>query len=142
MSSADASPGTDAPAATGVRGVVIAHGPMARAMVDAVRRIAGGAADALHPLSNDGKSPVELRAALDDLMGDGPVVVFVDLQAGSCGMAALSSCRDQARRVVVCGVNLPMLLDFVFHRELPIDEVVSRAIEKGRSSITAPLRGD
>jgi len=126
---------------TGVHGVVIAHGPMARAMVDAVRSIAGDAADALYPISNDGKNPTELRAALDDIMGDGPVVVFVDLQAGSCGMAALSSCRDQARRVVVCGVNLPMLLDFVFHRDLPVDEAVSRAVEKGRSSITAPLRG-
>ena len=123
----------------GLRGVVIAHGPMATAMVDAVRRIAGDAADMLQPLSNDGKSPGELRAALDELIGDDPVVLFVDLQAGSCGMAALSSCREGGRRVVVCGVNLPMLLDFVFHRDLPIDEVVNRAIEKGRASIVAPL---
>ena len=121
-----------------LRGVVIAHGPMATAMVDAVRRIAGDAADVLQPLSNDGKSPGELRTALDELIGDDPVVLFVDLQAGSCGMAALSSCRDGGRRVV-CGVNLPMLLDFVFHRDLPIDDVVNRAIEKGRSSIVAPL---
>jgi mannose/fructose-specific phosphotransferase system component IIA len=120
------------------RGVVIAHGPMARAMVDAVRRIAGDAADALRPLSNDGKSPAELSAELDALMGDEPVVLFVDLQAGSCGMAALSSCRDRARRVVVCGVNLPMLLDFVFHREMPVDEIVERVLEKGRSAIKAP----
>jgi mannose/fructose-specific phosphotransferase system component IIA len=120
------------------RGVVIAHGPMARAMVDAVRRIAGDAADALRPLSNDGKSPAELSAELDALMGDEPVVLFVDLQAGSCGMAALSSCRDRARRVVVCGVNLPMLLDFVFHRELPVDEIVERVLERGRSAIKAP----
>jgi mannose/fructose-specific phosphotransferase system component IIA len=110
-------------------------------MVDAVRSITGSAADGLHPLSNDGKSPTDLRAELDEAMGDGPVVVFVDLQAGSCGMAALSSCRGQARRVVVCGVNLPMLLDFVFHRELPIDQVVERVLDKGRSAINAPLHG-
>ncbi len=126
---------------TPARGVVVAHGPMARAMVDAVRSITGSAADGLHPLSNDGKSPTDLRAELDEAMGDGPVVVFVDLQAGSCGMAALSSCRGQARRVVVCGVNLPMLLDFVFHRELPIDQVVERVLDKGRSAINAPLHG-
>jgi len=123
----------------GTRGVVIAHGPMARAMVDAVRRIAGDAADALHPLSNEGKSPAQMGQELDAIMGDTPVVVFVDLQAGSCGMAALTSCRDRPRRVVVTGVNLPMLLDFVFHRELPIDEIVQRALEKGRSAIVAPL---
>jgi mannose/fructose-specific phosphotransferase system component IIA len=122
-----------------VRGVVVAHGPMARAMVDAVRNIAGDAADALHPLSNDRKGTGQLREELDDAMGDGPVVIFVDIQSGSCCMAALSSCQDAARRVVVTGVNLPMLLDFVFHRELPVDELVERVLEKGRSGIARPL---
>jgi len=122
----------------GVRGVVVAHGPMARAMVDAVRKIAGDAADALHPISNDSKSPEALREDIDTALGKGPVVVFVDIQSGSCCMAALSSCRDTARRVVVTGVNLPMLLDFVFHRDLPIDEIVARAVDKGRSAIAQP----
>ncbi len=123
----------------GVRGVVVAHGPMARAMVDAVRRIAGDAADALIPVSNEGKSPESLKEELDRTLGEGPAVVFADLQSGSCGMAALSSCRDGSRRVVVCGVNLAMLLDFVFHRDLPVDELVDRVVEKGRASITRPL---
>ncbi|MDX1646020.1 MAG: hypothetical protein R3304_02655 [Longimicrobiales bacterium] len=122
-----------------VRGVVVAHGPMARAMVDAVRRIAGEAADGLIPVSNDEKSPDDLRAELDRELGEGPAVVFADLRSGSCAMAALSSCPRGSRRVVVCGVNLPMLLDFVFHRELPVDEVVERVIERGRAAITAPL---
>jgi mannose/fructose-specific phosphotransferase system component IIA len=111
---------------------------MATAMVDAVRRIAGDAADALRALSNDGKNPAALRAELDELIGADPAVVFVDLQAGSCGMAALASCRDRGRRAVVCGVNLPMLLDFVFHRDLPLEEVARRAIEKGQAGIVAP----
>ena len=122
-----------------VRGVVVAHGPMARAMVDAVRRIAGDAADGLIALSNDDKSPDALRAELEAELGTGPAVVFADLQSGSCAMAALSSCRDGARRVVVCGVNLPMLLDFVFHAQLPLDEVVDRVVDKGRAAITTPL---
>jgi len=125
-----------------VRGVVVAHGPMARAMVDAVGRIAGDAAQVLLPLSNDGKSPAELKKDLDQAMGDGPVIVFTDLLRGSCGMAALSSCRDAARRVVVSGVNLPMLLDFVFHTELPIDQLVARAVEKGREAIGTPRVGE
>lgn len=124
-----------------IRGVVVAHGPMATAMVEAVRRIAGDRADVLHALSNEGKSPADLKRELDAAMGEGPVVVFVDIQAGSCCMAALSSCRDRARRVVVTGVNLPMLLDFVFLPNLPIDEVVERLVEKGRSAIVRPLAG-
>ena len=93
----------------------------------------------LHPLSNDCKSPDQLREELDEVAGSDPVVVFVDLQNGSCGMAALACCRDRDWRVVVCGVNLPMLLDFVFNRELPLDELAVRLIEKGRTAISQSL---
>lgn len=124
-----------------VRGVVVAHGPMARAMVDAVRRIAGDRADTLVPLSNDGKGPAELCEELESLLGEGEAVVFTDLLAGSCGMAAMSSCRDRARRVVVAGVNLPMLLEFVFHTDLPLEELAGRVQERGRASIAQPALG-
>lgn len=119
-----------------IRGVVVAHGAMAEGMVDAVRRIAGGAADILIPLSNEGKGPAELQTALREVGGSGPVVVFADMHSGSCGMAAFASCRDCGRRqVVICGVNLPVLLDFVFHRDMPLEELVPRLLEKGRDGI-------
>jgi mannose/fructose-specific phosphotransferase system component IIA len=126
----------------GTRGVVVAHGAMAQGLVDAVRRIAGGAADALSPLSNEGLSPPDLKDALDRLAGDGPTIVFADLVSGSCGMAALVSARASSARAVVCGVNLPILLDFVFHRDLPVDELVPRLVGKGRDGIrTLPASG-
>ena len=123
-----------------VRGVVLGHGAMAEGLVSAVRRIAGDLADSLTPVSNEGKGPQELRDELDALFGDHPVLVFVDLQAGSCGMAALSCCRDSERRRVVCGVNLPMLLDFVFHRSLPLGELADRMVETGQGAIAAAPR--
>ncbi len=116
-------------------GIVVGHGEMARGLVDAVRRIAGESAEGLSAVSNDGKGPDELRAALDEAAGAGPVVVFVDLESGSCGLAAAYTCRAKTERAVVCGVNLPMLLDFVFHRDLPLEELVARVVEKGRSAI-------
>ena len=120
----------------GARGVVVAHGAMAEGMIDAVRRIAGTAADALTAVSNEGRGPRELKALLEEVGGgEGPVVVFADMHAGSCGMAAYSSCREARQRAVVCGVNLPILLDFVFHRDMPLDELVPRLLEKGRSGI-------
>ncbi len=118
-----------------VRGIVVAHGAMAEGMVDAVRRIAGGGADALSPLSNDGTNPAELKALIDEAAGDGPVLVFADLHSGSCGLAALSTCRDCGNRAVVCGVNLPILLDFVFHRDMALDDLVERLLDKGRDGI-------
>jgi mannose/fructose-specific phosphotransferase system component IIA len=32
-------------------------------------------------------------------------------------------------------VNLPILLDFVFHRDMPLDELVPRLVGKGRDGI-------
>lgn len=120
---------------SGAIGVVVAHGAMAEGLVSAARRIAGESANGLRALSNDGKSPGQLRSELEEIAGEDRAVVFVDLQAGSCGMAALSCCRDSLRRVVVCGVNLPMLLDFVFHRDAPLEELATRLVEKGRAAI-------
>ncbi len=116
-------------------GLVVAHGTMAEGLVDAVRRIAGGAADALTPVSNEGLTPQDLRDELKRLADGGPVVVFADLQSGSCGMAAFACCRGERDRAVLCGVNLPVLLDFVFHRDLPFDELIPRLVSKGRESV-------
>ena len=123
------------------RGIVVGHGDMAQGLVDAVRRIAGEAGQCLHAVSNEGRGPEELRAALESVAGEGPAVVFVDLESGSCGIAAAYACRAKSERAVVCGVNLPMLLDFVFHRELPLPELVERVVERGRTAIRAtPVR--
>lgn len=123
--------------AEGVRGVVVGHGDMPQGLVDAARHIAGDAADDLVAVSNAGKSPAELTSTLNDVAGPGPVIVFTDLRSGSCGIAAAYSCRDRERRAVICGVNLPMLLDFVFHRDLPVHELTDRLVQKGREAIQA-----
>lgn len=121
--------------AAAVRGVVVAHGAMASGLVDAVRKISGVGEDALVPLSNEGAAPDRLAEDIGRLLGEAPGIVFTDMQSGSCAMAARLTCRDEGRRAVVCGANLPMLLDFVFHRELPLHELVSRLVAKGRDSI-------
>jgi len=122
-----------------VRGVVVGHGAMAIGMVNAVRRIAGIEEDALVALSNEGKGPDALRDELTSIVRGGPVVVFTDMHAGSCAVAARVACRSGGRRAVVCGVNLPMLLEFAFHRSEPLEELVPRLVEQGRSSITVHL---
>jgi len=120
-----------------IRGIVLGHGAMPQGLVDAVRHIAGDAADALVPVSNREVTPDALRALVDEAAGTGPAVIFADLGSGSCGVAAAYSCRDRGERAFVCGVNLPMLLDFVFHTDLPLEELVERLLEKGRTAIRA-----
>ncbi len=117
------------------RGVVVAHGDMARGLVDAVRRITGVAEGALTALSNEGLAPDDLRAMIQAHLGDGPAIVFTDLGAGSCTFAARLSLVDRERIAVVTGVNLPMLLDFVFHRDLAVSALAARLVEKGRDGV-------
>ena len=123
------------------RGIVVGHGALPQGLVDAVRHIAGAQAADLVAVSNEGKSPQQLADELIAAAGDEPCIVFADLRAGSCGIAAAYCCRNSSTRAIVCGVNLPMLLDFVFHRDLPLDELVDRLVEKGREAIYAAPHG-
>lgn len=118
-----------------LRGIVVAHGDMASGLVHAVRRIAGDEADVLTPVSNEGCSPKTLLEQLDQAAGDGPTIVFADLPTGSCAVAAREVCRGRRDRAVIFGANLPLLLDFVFHRDLPLSELVPRLLAKGRAGI-------
>jgi len=110
---------------------------MGSGMVDAVRRIANPDEGALTAVSNSGLGPDELLRAVDEAAGEGPAVIFTDLQSGSCALAARFACRGPRGRRIVHGTNLPMLLDFVFHRDLPLDDLVQRLVEKGRDSVRA-----
>jgi mannose/fructose-specific phosphotransferase system component IIA len=118
-----------------VRGVLIAHGAMANGLADAVRQITGAGPDALVTLSNLGLSPAALAGAVRTAAGGGPAIIFADLPSGSCGFAARLLARERADLVVICGVNLPMLLEFVTHRELPLEQLVPRLLSRARAAI-------
>jgi N-acetylgalactosamine PTS system EIIA component len=134
QSATDSAPSPGEERACSVLGIVVAHGEMAQGLADAVRKIAGMDETVLVPVSNEGCSPDALCGRLEGAAGGGPAIIFTDLQSGSCALAARIMCRN-FNHVVVSGVNLPMLLDFVFNRELPLDELVERVVGKGRESI-------
>ena len=117
------------------RGVLLSHGKLAEGLVDAVRRITDLDEDVLVAMSNEGQNPQGLAERVDVLVGSAPIVVFTDLGTGSCALTAQLTCRDQDRRAVVFGMNLPMLLEFVFHRELSLSELVPRLLTKGREGV-------
>lgn len=117
------------------RGVVVAHSDLAGALIRAVERITG-VSDALVAVSNEAKGPEEMRRAIEAACGQGPTVVFTDLASGSCALAGRFVTAAGARALVT-GANLPMLLDFVFHRELALEPLVDRLVRKGREGIGA-----
>ena len=118
-----------------VRGVLVAHGSMAHGLVDALRKISGADEGVVIPVSNDGKSPQAIRDELDQLVGGAPAVVFTDLPSGSCAMAAQLLCRSHPHQVILSGVNLPVLLDFVFNRHLPLNVLIPRLLSRGTESL-------
>lgn len=119
-----------------VRGLIVAHSSLAAGLVAAVRQIAGSEEGALQPLSNEARGPEGLVAALQGAVGDAPAILFTDLGSGSCAFAARRVALERPDTAVVCGANLAILLDFVFHRDLPLPELVERLVEKGRAGIT------
>jgi mannose PTS system EIIA component len=120
-----------------LRGVVVCHGRLAGALVDAAEQISG-VTGALLPVSNTGCDRGTLEERVEAAVGDGPAVVFVDLASGSCLFAVLNRLRANARARVVTGVNLAMLVDFVFHRSLPLDEAAAKAAIAGGKAIRVP----
>lgn len=108
-----------------VRGVLIGHGKLADGLLDAIAEITGSR-EGLQPLDNQDLTPEALADRLAEVVGDHASVIFVDLPSGSCAYAARRLRLARPDVAVVCGVNLPLLLDFVFHRSLPLDEIVER----------------
>jgi mannose PTS system EIIA component len=117
-----------------LKGIVISHAGLAEAMVRAVEQISG-VAGALVPVSNTGCDAALIEQRLAAAMGNGPAVVFVDMPSGSCFFAAMRTSRGQGKVPVVTGVNLPMLVDFVFNRTLSAEEAANRAVGRGGDAI-------
>lgn len=121
-----------------VRGVVVAHGDLASALVRAVEGISG-VRGALSAISNEQLSPDALADRVSAAVESGPAVVFVDMASGSCGFAGRRIAMAEPGVAIVSGVNLPMLLDFVFHRDMECRALAARVAEKGRDGATAHL---
>jgi mannose/fructose-specific phosphotransferase system component IIA len=119
-----------------VRGLIVAHSSLADGLAAAVRQIAGSDPEALQTLTNEGLGPESLEAALQQAVGNAPAILFTDMGSGSCAFAARRFAVKRPHTAVICGANLPVLLDFVFHRDMPLPELVERLVEKGRSGIT------
>jgi mannose/fructose-specific phosphotransferase system component IIA len=123
-----------------VVGLVVSHASLAEGLVQSVRQIAGADAGALRAVSNDGCGPEALQAAVREALGDSPGIVFTDMPSGSCAFAARRMTIDRPDTAVISGVNLPMLLDFVFHRDLSLPELTDRLVMKGKAAITGSCR--
>ena len=126
-----------------VRAIVAGHGTFAEGMLSAVEQITGRS-DLFLGLTNRDLSAQGVEALMRDrLAATGATVIFTDLPAGSCTMAARRIQRELPATAVVTGVNLATLLDFAFHVEAGDAEAVEHAADKGRAAlvVTGGKRG-
>jgi mannose/fructose-specific phosphotransferase system component IIA len=117
-----------------LKGVVLSHALLAQALVRAVDEITGEGA-ALVPVSNEGCGLALLEERLEAAAGGAPCLLFVDLPGGSCLQAAARYLREHPECAAVSGVNLAMLVDFVYHRDLSAAEAARRALETGNRAL-------
>jgi PTS system N-acetylgalactosamine-specific IIA component len=116
--------------------IVAGHGEFAEALISAVIQITGRS-DLFVPMTNRGLSAEDIERTMRLLVDERDVrVIFTDLPAGSCTVAARRVLRDRTDLVLVTGANLPALLDFVFHEEMSPLEAAQRATEKGKGAMT------
>jgi len=117
------------------RAIVVGHGEFAGGLVSAVGQICG-MADKLVVMSMMGMTPEDIESAIRaQLSSTGARVIFTDLPAGSATIAARRIVKDEPGLVLVSGVNLATLLDFVFNTSVPPTEAARAAAERGKASL-------
>jgi N-acetylgalactosamine PTS system EIIA component len=117
------------------RAIVVGHGEFAAGLVSAVGQICG-MADKLVVLSMMGMTPEDIEKTIrDQLVRTGAQVIFTDLPAGSATIAARRIVKETPGLVLVSGVNLATLLDFVFSTDLSPTEAARTAAERGKASL-------
>jgi N-acetylgalactosamine PTS system EIIA component len=117
------------------RAIVIGHGEFAGGLVSAVGQICG-MADKLVVLSMTGMTPEDIESTIrDQLNRTGARVIFTDLPAGSATIAARRIVKDDPGIILVSGVNLATLLDFVFNTSVSATEAARIAAERGKASL-------
>jgi N-acetylgalactosamine PTS system EIIA component len=121
----------DAPVA-----IIAAHGDLAAGFVTAVEQITGRG-DLFLPMTNAGMGASEIERALLELIDSRNIrVIFTDLPAGSCTIAARRVLAARPGVVLVTGASLPLLLDFMSHEELAPAEAASHAVDRAVRSLT------
>lgn len=118
-----------------VKAIVAGHGTFAEGMLSAIEQITGRS-DFFIGITNRDLSAQGVEELMRDrLSSSGAMVIFTDLPAGSCTMAARRIQRGLPDVAVVTGVNLATLLDYAFHTEAGDARAVEHAADKGRASL-------
>jgi N-acetylgalactosamine PTS system EIIA component len=121
---------------TAKRALVAGHGDFAAGLISAVEAVTGRG-ELLDPIEVKGLCGEDIQLLLRQrLQAIGATVIFTDLQAGSCTMAARRLLREMPGVLLVSGANLPMLLDFVMSSADDAPGAARASVERARAAIS------
>jgi mannose/fructose-specific phosphotransferase system component IIA len=129
--------GAKTPPAKRVPALIVTHADLAQALVRAAERVVGSIED-VTLLSNEGLSRDDLEDAIETCVKDWKEggLLLTDFWGGSCHTCGATAARRHGEVVIVTGVNLPLLLDYLHNRDrLSAPELAERLQQKGRDSI-------
>jgi len=120
-----------------VPALIVTHADLGQALVRAAEKVVG-TVEGVTLLSNEGRSRADLEQAIEDLVQGWSAggLLLTDFWGGSCHTCGASAARKHGEVVIVTGVNLPLLLDYLHNRDrMGPGELAERLQIKGRESI-------
>jgi mannose/fructose-specific phosphotransferase system component IIA len=113
------------------------HADLSAALLRAAEQVTGPI-EGVETLSNAGLSREQLEQEITERVERWPAggLVFADFWGGSCHQCGANAARGRGEVVVVTGLNLPTLVDFLHNREnYGVVELAERLQKKGQESI-------
>jgi PTS system mannose-specific IIA component len=120
-----------------VPALLVMHADLSDALLHAAASVYGPF-DGVETLSNAGHSRESLEDAIEERVAHWAHggLVLTDFWGGSCHTCGIRAARGRGEVVVITGVNLPMLLDFLHNRDgAEVAELADRLLRKGQDSV-------
>jgi PTS system mannose-specific IIA component len=120
-----------------VPALLVMHADLSSALLRAASQVYGDVGG-VESLSNEGLSKDDLETEIEDRVSGWTQggLVFTDFFGGSCHLCGLRAAREHGDIVVISGLNLPILLDYLHNRaKFGVRELAERLQKKGQDSI-------
>ena len=120
-----------------VPALLVMHADLASALLRAAEKVYGPIDD-VEVLSNEGLSRDALEGAIGERVRGWSAggLVLTDFWGGSCHICGMAAARGHGELVIVSGLNLPTLLDYLHNRDrFGVQELAERLQKKGQDSI-------
>ncbi|UCG30100.1 MAG: PTS mannose transporter subunit IIAB [candidate division WOR-3 bacterium] len=121
-----------------IKGIIVGHGNFSEVMLKTAEQIVGKQ-DYVELVSNTRMSCALLNEELKKVVENTnkhETIVFVDLPGGSCTISCYNLLKNREDLNVICGINLPVLIEFFMLREkYPAEQLVPILVKKGKESI-------